>query len=70
MSKEALDGLVRRAVADGGFRARLNDPDRFEEAIAGCDLTPEETRRLKRVTSEKGTTILPYAEGLNERLAK
>ena len=70
MSKKVLDELIMRAVSDIAFRAKLMDPARFKEAIADCDLTPEEADRLKRVTAEKKKTMLPFAEGLNERLAK
>ncbi len=70
MSKEVLDELIMRAVSDVAFRAKLMDPARFQEAISGCDLTTEEANRLRRVTAEKKKTMLPFAEGLNERLAK
>ena len=46
------------------------DPARFAETIAGFDLEPDEVDRLRRVTAEKKKTMLPFAEGLNERLAK
>ena len=70
MSKKVLDDLIMRAVSDVAFRAKLMDPARFREAIAGFDLTTEEVERLRRVTAEKKKTMLPFAEGLNERLAK
>ena len=59
-----------KAVSDVAFRAKLMDPARFQEAVAGFDLTDEEMDRLRRVTAEKKKTMLPYAEDLNERLAK
>ena len=70
MSKKVLDELIMRAVSDVAFRAKLMDPARFKEAISGCDLTLEEIERLRRVTAEKKKTMLPFAEDLNERLAK
>ena len=70
MSKKVLDELIMRAVSDVAFRAKLMDAASFQEAIAGFDLTDEEAERLRRVTAEKKKTMLPYAEDLNERLAK
>jgi hypothetical protein len=70
MSKKVLDELIMRAVSDVAFRAKLMDPASFSEAISGFDLTDEEADRLRRVTAGKKKTMLPFAEGLNERLAK
>lgn len=70
MSAKVLDELIVRAVSDVEFRAKLMDPTSFREAVAGFDLTTEEMERLRRVTAEKKKTMLPFAEGLNERLAK
>jgi len=70
MSRKVLDELIVRAVSDLSFRTRLMDPAKFAEAIKGLDLTPEEIERLKRTTSEKRATTLPYAQGLRDRLAK
>ena len=70
MSQKVLDELLMRAVSDGAFRAKLLDRDRFAEAIDGCDLTPEEVDRLKRVALERSAAAFPFAQGLNERLAK
>ena len=70
MSKKVLDELIMRAVSDVAFRAKLMDPARYAEAISGFDLADDEKDRLRRVTAEKKKTMLPYAEGLNERLAK
>ncbi len=70
MSKKILDELIMRAVSDVAFRAKLMDPARFAETIAGFDLEPDEVDRLRRVMAEKKKTMLPFAEGLNERLAK
>ena len=74
MSREVLDELIRRAVSDEGFRAKLTedaeDPKRFEEVVSGLGLTPDEVERLRRVGMSSSSIGFPFAKGLNERLAK
>lgn len=70
MSKKVLDELLVRAVSDGAFRKKLLDKTRFAEAIEGCDLTPEEVERLRRVAFERSSSAFPFAQDLKERLAK
>ena len=48
MSKEALDQLIRRAVADGAFRAKLLDKERVASATEGYDLTPDEVAHIEK----------------------
>lgn len=70
MSGQVLNELIRRAVSDSEFRKKLTDPARFAEAVKGLDLTPEEVERLRRVTAEKSSVHIPFADGLGERLSK
>jgi len=70
MSQEALDAVIKRAVADSRFRQMLLDPKRFAEALKGFDLTEDEKGRLRRILLEKAGTSLPFAQNLRERLAK
>lgn len=70
MSEQVLNELIRRAVCDFDFRKKLTDPEHFAEAVKGFDLTPEELKRLRHVTSEKSSLHIPFADGLGERLSK
>jgi len=70
VSKEALDQLIRRAVADGAFRAKLLDKERVASATEGYDLTPDEVERLRRMALESSSATFPFAQDLSERLSK
>lgn len=70
MAKEAVDGIVLRMVSDAEFRAKLTSTETFKEALAGYDLTQEETDHLWRTICEKRGISGPFAQGLKRRLSK
>jgi len=65
MSKETLQTVIGKAVADDQFREALfANPDK---ALAGYDLTKDEVAALKSVDAE---TMESLAGGLDERISK
>jgi len=65
MSKEALQTVIGKAVADDKFREALfANPDK---ALAGYDLTQDEVAALKSVDAE---TMESLAGSLDERISK
>jgi hypothetical protein len=69
VSKDALDEIVRRAVADPAFRVKLGRPESFEAAVSAYNLTAEEKGRLRKMMG-KAQTMMPFASDLGERLSK
>jgi hypothetical protein len=70
MSKEALDELIRKAVRDPAFRSKLTDPARLSELALSYELTEDEMKKLRRLGMEQSSLGFPFAQGLDERLAK
>ena len=70
MAKETVDEIILRMVSDAEFRARLMSTETFKDALAGYDLTQEETDRLWKTVCEKRGISGPFAQGLSERLSK
>ncbi len=65
MSKEAVQKVIGRAIADEGFRnLLLNSPD---QALAGFDLTADEIGALKRLDRE---SLSAGAAELEARVSK
>ena len=65
MSKEAVQTVIGKAVADTKFREALfANPD---AALAGYDLTQDEINALKSVDAESMETL---AGNLDERISK
>ena len=65
MSKETLQTVIGKAVADDQFREALfANPDK---ALAGYDLTQDEVAALKSVDAE---TMESLAGSLDERISK
>lgn len=65
MSKEAVQAVISKAVADDKFRETLfASPDK---ALQGYDLTEDEVAALKKIDAE---TMQSLAGTLDERISK
>ncbi len=65
MSKEAVEGIIGKAIVDSEFREALfANPD---EVLGGYELTEQETVALKAIDAE---TMESFAGTLDERISK